>query len=146
MVTPTPMTVSANPQGELGEWPNMWSLRTLSGKSVFFLVARAGLLIALSIHSALFGDTLLLVLAVTALGVDLAHTVLQAHIQIRGRALQQWVKRLVVGDLEYHVDMPGGDEIAMYGRVLETLRQSLIRSRQLELEQKELSEELRKKQ
>ena len=144
MATPTPMTASDSPQVELGEWPNMLSLRTYSGKSVFFLVARSGLLIALSILAALYGDTLLLVLAVTTLGVDFAHTVLQFYIQIRGMALQRWVKRLVVGDLEYYVDMPGDDEISMYGRVLEALRQSLIRSRRLELEQKELSEELRK--
>ena len=144
MATPTPMTASDSPQVEIGEWPSMLSLRTYSGKSVFFLVARAGLLVALSIFAALYGDTLLLVLAVTALGVDLAHTVVQVYISVRGMALQRWVRRLVVGDLEYHVDMPGEDEISMYGRVLEALRQSLIRSRRLESEQKELSEELRK--
>ena len=144
MTAPTPTAASEHPQGELGEWPNMLSLRTYSGKSVFSLVARSGLLIVLSVYAALFGDTLLLALAVTALGIDLAHTALQIFIQVRGMALQPWVKRLVVGDLEYYVDMPGSDEISMYGRVLEALRQSLIRSRQLEVAQSELSEELRK--
>ncbi len=51
---------------------------------------------------------------------------------------------VVAGDLDFHVDTPGSDEISMYGRVLEALRQALIRSRQLETAQKELSEELRK--
>lgn len=144
MTTQGPTANSPGSQTDLGEWPNMLSLRTYSGKSVFFLVGRSGLLVALSIYAGLFGSTTLLALAVTALAVDLAHTALQIFIQVRGMELQRWVKRLVVGDLDYYVDMPGSDEISMYGRVLEALRQSLIRSRQLEVTQKELSEELRK--
>ena len=143
MTTPMPTLSSEFSQAGLGEWPNMLSLRTYSGKSVFFLVGRSGLLIALSVYAGLFGSTTLLALALAALVIDFAHTALQAVIQVRGKVLQHWVKRLVVGDLEFHVDMPGSDEISMYARVLEALRQSLIRSRQLETTQKELSEELR---
>ena len=144
MTTSTPPTSSSGPEWDLGEWPNMLSFRTYSGKSVYFLVGRSGLLIALSVYAGLFGSTTLLALALAALVVDLAHTVLQVTIQVRGMFLQEWVKRLVVGDLEFHVDMPGSDEISMYARVLEALRQALIRSRQLDAAQKELSEELRK--
>ena len=146
MATPTPTTkMSGPPQWDIGEWPNMLSLRTFSGQSVLCMVSRSGMLVWLSIAAGLYGSTLLLVLAVTALAIDLAHTALAGLIQIRGLALQKWVKALVQGDLEFHVDMPGKDEISMYGRVLETLRRSLIWSKQLENEQKELSEELRKK-
>ena len=143
MTTPTPTAESSYSEFDIGEWPNMLSLRTYSGKSVFFLVGRSGLLIALSVYAGLFGSATLLALALAALVVDFAHTALQAVIQVRGKFLQQWVKRLVAGDLEFHVDTPGSDEISMYGRVLEALRQALIRSRRLEREQKELSEELR---
>ena len=143
MTTPTPTAESSHSEFDLGEWPNMLSFRTYSGKSVFFLVGRSGLLIALSVYAGLFGSTTLLALALATLVVDFAHTVLQIVIQVRGMFLQQWVKRLVVGDLEFHVDTPGSDEISMYGRVLEALRQALIRSRQLQTAQKELSEELR---
>lgn len=143
MTTPTPTAESSHSEFDLGEWPNMLSLRTYSGKSIFFLVGRSGLLIALSVYAGLFGSTTLLALALAALVVDLAHTVVQTVIYVRGLFLQQWVKRLVAGDLEFHVDSPGSDEISMYGRVLEALRQALIRSRQLESAQKELSEELR---
>ena len=128
----------------LANGPNMLSLRTYSGKSIFFLVGRSGLLIALSVYAGMFGNTTLLALALAALVVDLAHTVVQAFIHVRGLFLQQWVKRLVAGDLEFYVDTPGGDEISMYGRVLEALRQALIRSRKLQTAQEELSEELRK--
>ena len=143
MTTPTPTADSGHAEFDLGEWPNMLSFRTYSGKSVFFLVCRGGLLIALSVYAGLYGSTTLLALALAALVVDIAHTILQIVIQVRGMFLQQWVKRLVVGDLEFRVDTPGSDEISMYGRVLEALRQALIRSRRLEAAQKELSEELR---
>ena len=143
MPTPTPTADSGHSEFDLGEWPNMLSLRTYSGKSVFFLVGRSGLLIALSVYAGLYGSTTLLALALAALVVDVAHTILQVVIQVKGMFLQQWVKRLVVGDLEFHVDTPGSDEISMYGRVLEALRQALIRSRRLESAQKELSKELR---
>ena len=143
MTTPTATAESSQYQADIGEWPNMLSLRTYSGKSVFFLVGRSGLLIALSVYAGLFGNTILLALALATLVVDIAHTILQIVIQVKGMFLQQWVKRLVVGDLEFHVDTPGSDEISMYGRVLEALRQALIRSRDLESAQKKLSEELR---
>ena len=143
MTTPTATASSDSYQADIGEWPNMLSLRTYSGKSVFFLVGRSGLLIALSVYAGLYGSTTLLALALAALVVDLAHTAVQTVIYVRGLFLQQWVKRLVAGDLEFHVDTPGSDEISMYGRVLELLRQALIRSRDLETAQKELSEELR---
>ena len=120
----------------------MLSLRTFSGQSVLFMTARSGMLIWLSIAAGLYGSRLLLVLAVVALAVDLAHTALQGLIQVRGLALQRWVKALVAGDLDYYVHMPGRDEISLYGRVLEALRQSLIRSRQLEGELRENNETL----
>ena len=145
MTTPAPTTITGPPEWDIGEWPNMLSLRTFSGQSVFFMVARSGMLIWLSVAAGLYGSRLLLVLAVTALAIDLAHTALAGFIQIRGLVLQRWVKALVQGDLEFHADMPGKDEISMYARVLETLRRSLIWSRQLENEQKKLSDELRKK-
>ena len=143
MTTSAPAAKPSYSEFDLGEWPNMLSLRTYSGKSILFLVGRSGLLIALSVYAGLFGNTTLLALALAALVVDFAHTAVQAVIQVRGMFLQQWVKRLVAGDLEFHVDTPGSDEISMYGRVLEALRQALIRSRRLETVQKELSEELR---
>ena len=143
MTTPIPTAESSQYQADIGEWPNMLSLRTYSGKSVFFLVGRSGLLIALAVYAGLHGSTTLLALALAALVVDFAHTAVQTVIYVRGLFLQQWVKRLVAGDLEFHVDTPGSDEISMYGRVLEALRQALIRSRDLETAQKELSEELR---
>ena len=143
MTTPTPSMMSDEPQGELGEWPLMWSLRTFTGQSALFVTTRFALLVFLCVKAASFDSTLLLALAAAALGVDLAHIGLQAYIQVRGMALQHWVKRLVVGDLDFYVHMEGKDEICMYGRVLEALRQSLIRSRQLEIAQNELGEELR---
>ena len=145
MTPSTPAAVSASSPGALDvpEWPSIWSLRTFTGQSVLFVTTRFALLVILCIMAASFDSTLLLVLAAAALAVDLGHIALLANIQVRGLALQHWVKRLVVGDLEHYVHMEGRDEICMYGRVLEALRQSMIRSRQLESAQRDLSEELR---
>ena len=144
-MTASPPATPSHAHGvELGEWPSMLSPRTFSGQSILFLAARSATLIVLAFQAAAQGSTVLLVLALAALGIDIAHTALQGLIQVRGLALQRWVKQLVVGNLDYHVEMPGNDEISLYGRILEALRQSLIRSRDLEREQKELSEELRK--
>ena len=129
---------------DLGEWPGALSLRTYSGKSVYFLVARAALLLTLSVYAWLHGSPTLLVLALGAFVIDIAHTALQAFVQIRGLDLQRWLKHLVVGDLDYHVEMSGNDEITMYARVLEALRQSMIRSRALARAERKLSEELRR--
>ena len=140
----TPTTVSGRPQEmHLGEWPSPMNLRTYSGQSFAFLVARAGTLVFLCVQAASFGNTLLLALAVAAMGIDLAHTALQTRIYLRGQAIRRWVQRLAAGDLEHTIDTTGGDEISMYGRILETLRQSFIRSRRLEAAQRTLSEELR---
>ena len=49
----------------------------------------------------------------------------------RGLKLKTWLQHMVAGDLEFRVSMSGRDEITMYARVLDALRQSLIRSRDL---------------
>ena len=144
MTTSTPPTSSSGPEWDLGEWPNMLSFRTYSGKSVFFLVGRSGLLIALSVYAGLFGSTTLLALALAALVVDLAHTVPAGHDpgagnvppgvgEAAGRRRSRIPRR--------HA---GQRRDFMYARVLEALRQALIRSRQLDAATEELSEELRK--
>ena len=141
----TQPSVSVSAQPDLGEWPSMWSLRTFSGQSVLFLAARATTLVVLCVLTWSAGDTTLFAVAVAALVIDLTHTGLQFLIQIRGLFLQRWIKELVAGNLDYRVVMDGKDEITMYARVLEALRQSLVRSRDLEREQRALSEELRAK-
>ena len=130
---------------DLSQWPSALSWKTFSGKSVYFLVTRAALLVALSVYAAFHGSTTLLVLALAAFVVDLAHILLSAYIQIRGVALQRWIKRLVVGDLDFRAEVSGADEIAMYGRVLEVLRQTMVRSRALEAAERALAEDLSRK-
>ena len=127
---------------DLSDWPSALSWKTLSGKSVYFLAIRATCLVALVVYAVLHGSTTLLVLALSALVVDIAHTLLQAYIQVRGLHLQRWIKRLVVGDLDFRAEVVGQDEIAMYGRVLEVLRQTMARSRALEMAERSLAEEL----
>ena len=132
-----------HPGLDLGEWPSPFSLRTYSGKSVFFLVARAALLVTLCVYAWRSGTATLLALALATLTIDITHTALSAYIQIRGLDLQRAIKRLVVGDLEERIEAAGNDEITMYARVLEALRQSMIRSHALEAAERALAGELK---
>lgn len=127
---------------DLSQWPSMLSWKTFSGKSVWFLAVRAVLLVALVIYAVRHGSTTLLVLAIGAFVVDIAHTLVQAYVQVRGLDLQRWIKRLVVGDLDFRIEVSGADEIAMYGQVLEVLRQTMARSHALEVAERSLAEEL----
>ena len=127
---------------DVGEWPGPLSLKTLSGKSVWFLTARALTLLALCIYSWDHADATVFALAAAAFAIDIAHTVLQTYIQVRGLALQQWIKNLIAGDLDFRVEPKGSDEIAMYTRVLEALRSSMEQARALDTEQRKLAAEL----
>ncbi len=129
---------------DVGEWPGPLSWKTLSGKSVWFLTARALTLLALCIYSWAHADLVVFALAATAFLIDIAHTVLQTYIQVRGLALQRWIKCLIAGDLDFRVEPRGSDEIAMYTRVLEALRSSMEQARVLDGEQRLLSAELTK--
>lgn len=127
---------------DVGEWPGPLSIKTYSGKSVYFLAARALTLLVLCVYSAEHADMLVFALAAAAFGIDIGHTALQTYIQVRGLRLQKWIKNLIAGDLDFRVEAKGDDEIAMYARVLEALRSSMEHARELDAEQKQLSEEL----
>ena len=129
---------------DLSNWPSALSWKTLSGKSIWFCSIRFAFLIALVVYAVLHDheSSILLVLALGAFVVDVAHTILQAYVQVRGRDLQQWIKQLVVGDLDFEVEVSGKDEIAMYARVLETMRLTMVRSRALEQAEHALAQDL----
>ena len=142
----TPTTNSNGPALQLGEWPSMMNLRAYTGQSFLCMTVRTGALILLCVmvasSASSFGNTLILALAVTAVGADLAQTALATRVYARGRRIRRWVQRLAAGDLEHTIDTTGRDEISMYGRILETLRQSFVRSRELEVTLRENNEAL----
>ena len=128
---------------DVGKWPSPLSPKTYSGKSIYFLAARAVALIVLCIYAWKDGSTVVFALAVAAFVIDVGHTLIGTAIQLRGLELQKWIKKLVAGDLDFRVEAKGDDEIAMYARVLEALRSSMEQARILDAEQRKLSAELR---
>lgn len=127
---------------DVGQWPGPLDPRTYSGKSVYFLAARAVALIVLCIYAWKDGSTVVFALAVAAFIIDVGHTAIGTAIQLRGLELQGWIKKLVAGDLDFRVEAKGDDEIAMYARVLEALRSSMEEARRLDARQRKLSAEL----
>ena len=143
MVDPPTKTHAVHGGIDVGEWPSPFSYKTYSGKSFYFVAARALALIALCVYAWAESSTIVLVLAVVAFVIDVGHALIGTAIQMRGLELQQWIKKLVAGDLDFRVEPSGDDEIAMYARVLEALRSSMEAARRLDAEQRTLSEELR---
>lgn len=85
--------------------------------------------------------TQLLVLGIISVGVALMLIYRYIASGIRSVALEVWIRHLGEGNLDYHVEMKGRDEIAEAAVALEALRQRSIRALQLDLVEK-LSREL----
>ena len=121
-----------------------FSLRRGSVQTTLSLIVLIGLLIGATVVSASNGHTLLTILAATAAGVCTLTTAVLIRIGNRSVALEVWIRRMGLGDLEYKVEMKGKDEIVELTHALETLRQSSIRAMQLDLVQM-LSQEVQGK-
>ena len=85
--------------------------------------------------------TQLLVLGIISVAVALLLIYRYVASGIRSVALEVWIRHLGEGNLDYHVEMKGRDEIAEAAVALEALRQRSIRALQLDLVEK-LSREL----
>ena len=121
-----------------------FSLRRYSVQYMLLVLIVIGLLIATNIQAASTSNTVLRVLAGTALGLTLAKTGLILFSGSRTVAVEIWIRRLGMGDFEYRIEPWGRDEVSKACEALETLRQSSIRAMQLDLVQ-ELSDELQEK-
>ncbi len=121
-----------------------FSIRRYSIQQMLLILSIIGLLAATNVQAALYGNGVLMALAGTTLGLMLALTALVAHVGIRVVAVEVWIRRLGMGDLEYRIEPWGNDEVSKSCEALETLRQSSIRAMKLDLVQK-LSDELQEK-
>ncbi|MDE0170160.1 MAG: ATP-binding protein [bacterium] len=121
-----------------------FSIRRSSVQYLLVVLVVIGLLIAANIQAALHGNTTLRVLAGTILALTLASTAFLIFKGNRTVAVEEWIRRLGMGDFEFRIEPWGHDEVSKACEALETLRQSSIRAMQLDLVQ-ELSDELREK-
>ena len=90
------------------------------------------------------GQTLLLVLGILSVVIALLTAIKLVAVGIRSVALEVWIRRMGVGDLDYKVEMKGKDEIVELATALEELRQRSIKAMQLNLVEK-LSKGLQEK-
>lgn len=121
-----------------------FSIRRYSVQHILLILIIICLLVAMNVQAALYGNLTLMALAGTILALTLVKAALVLHVGIRTVAVEAWVRRLGMGDLEYRIEPWGNDEVSKACEALETLRQSSIRAMQADLVQK-LSDELQAK-
>ncbi len=121
-----------------------FSIRRYSVQHVFLLLAVLCLIISINVYALLKGGNLLLALSATTLFLALVMTGLVIFIGARTVAIEIWIRRLGMGDFEYHIKPWGNDEVSKACEALELLRRSSIRALQLDRVQ-QLSNELRDK-
>ena len=135
-----------NPRAEatdlLGMSPLSFRRRTMQ---VFVLLCVGNVfVVATMVRAVVLGDSTLIGLSATAVGVMSVMTGLAIWSGVRTVAVEMWIRRLGMGDLEFRIEARGKDEIGLACMSLETLRQSSIRAMQVDTVH-ELTEELREK-
>ena len=120
------------------------SLRRRTMQVFLLLCVGNGLVAATMVMAVGVGDSTLIWLSATALGMMVAMTGLTVWSGVRTVAVEMWIRRLGMGDFEFRIEARGKDEIALACMSLETLRESSIRAMQVDRVQ-QLSGELREK-
>ena len=123
---------------------SLFSIHRSSVKHVILLAASNALLIALTVTSSLLGNPVMIALSATTMITVMAMTALVVKVGIRTIAVEAWIRRLGMGDLEYRVEPWGNDEVSKACMALETLRLRSIEVVRLQLVEK-LSTELETK-
>ena len=121
-----------------------FSIRRYSVQHVILLFLVLSLITAMNVYALREGETLLMALAAVTLFLALAMSGLTIFTGVRTVAIEIWIRRLGMGDFDYHIEPWGNDEVSKACEALETLRQSSIRALQLDRVQ-QLSDELRDK-
>ena len=114
---PEPIIESNDPFGS-----SLFSIRRTSVQHFILLAASNTLLVALTITSSLLGSPVMIALSATAMVTVMAMTALVVRVGIRTIAVEAWIRRLGMGDLEYRVEPWGNDEVSKACMALETLR------------------------
>lgn len=121
-----------------------FSPRRYSVQHFALLIAANILGVAILAWAAAAREPLLISLSAATTAVMAGMTVLVFWVGIRTIAVEAWIRRLGMGDLEYRIEPWGRDEVSKACMALEALRQSSIRAMQLDLVT-QLSQEVQKK-
>lgn len=110
-----------------------FSIRRYSVQHFLLISLTNSLLIGLTVVAYSHGHVPLIALSAVTLAVVLVKTALVVWVGIRTIAVEAWIRRLGMGDLEYRIEPRGNDEVAKACQALEALRQNSIRAMQLDL-------------
>ena len=110
-----------------------FSIRRYSVQHLLLIGLAIGLLVSLTVVASRHGYVPLIALSAATLAVVLVKTVLVIWVGIRTVAVEIWIRRLGMGDLEYRIEPRGNDEVTKACQALEALRQNSIRAMQLDL-------------
>lgn len=123
---------------------SLFSIHRYSVKHAILLAATNVLLVALTVTSSLSGNFMMIFLSATTMITVMAMTALVLRVGIRTIAVEVWIRRLGMGDLEYRVEPWGQDEVSKACMALETLRLRSLEVVRLQLVE-QLSAELENK-
>lgn len=123
---------------------SLFSIHRSSVKHAILLAATNVLLVALTVTSSLSGNFVMIFLSATTMITVMAMTALVVRVGIRTIAVEAWIRRLGMGDLEYRVEPWGQDEVSKACMALETLRLRSLEVVRLQLVE-QLSAELENK-
>ena len=110
-----------------------FSIRRYSVQHLLLIGLTIGLLVSLTVVAYRHGYVPLTALSAATLAVVLVKTTLVIWVGIRTVAVEIWIRRLGMGDLEYRIEPRGNDEVTKACQALEALRQNSIRAMQLDL-------------
>ena len=136
------MTNGQNSDRPLGM--STYSLRRGTVQIFLAMILLHFLLVASAVTAALHDNQPLLALSIISFIVLFLTTAKGIYSGIRTVQGEIWIRRMGPGDLDFHIESKGKDEIDEVFQVLEALRQSSIRAIQLDLVQK-LSDDLQSK-
>ena len=121
-----------------------FSLQRYSVRYTLMMISTLGILAWAGAKAGMNGDWTTTALTLSALTVVATTLFLMVRITVRMVFIEQWIRRLGMGDFEYAVAPQGNDELSKCCVALETLRQKAIEAMQLDLV-RSLSEELQEK-
>ncbi len=121
-----------------------FSPRRYSVQHFMLLIAANILGVAILTWAVADREPLLISLSAATTAVMAGMTVLVFWVGIRTIAVEAWIRRLGMGDLEYRIEPWGRDEVSKACMALEALRQSSIKAMQLDLVT-QLSQEVQQK-
>ena len=88
-----------------------FSIRRYSVQHLLLIGLAIGLLVSLTVVASRHGYVPLIALSAATLAVVLVKTTLVIWVGIRTVAVEIWIRRLGMGDLEYRIEPRGNDEV-----------------------------------